>query len=267
MKLLRRIDAEIPEGVPADTTAVEGRWANTHPAGQGPAYVEITRHGSITRVLTRSASDTDPVSWNEDWRLYGGIAASSPLAWSVRRHGEGYEGLLQGNLNLGLLVLGTYKTYTDGRPGYFSREFYLRTGEAPSSVGPTAEDTLFGGVDEPTEVDPQPLVGRWVNTEAAARGIARIEIAPAHDAPLIRVWGTGPDGPVEWGQTRLGVYAAVDEAGKSTLSLLAKYTLASMESQLQVRVVAGTLVLASFNSFSDGRVSYFTREFFYLEGR
>lgn len=256
--------ADVPE--PRGFT---GLWVNTDAGCQGPARLELVSRDGASSLRTWGPGERTPTPW-QDLDFYAGISTAAPLAFTARQRFGAYEGLLHGNLNLGLLVLGTYKTFADGRgPGYFSREFLVRRRAAGTGeeADPGTPGELFADVEQPAAVEIEPMLGRWRNAEAGSRGIAEIAITDGPAGAEVRVFGSGAEGPVDWGPAEVGVYASVDEGGTPTLSLLARYDLGFLTSELQLRVPGGTLALANFNAFGDagGRRDYFTREFFYRE--
>ncbi len=272
MKALRLRDQVEPERpVALDPAAFAGTWINTSGSTQGLSRLDLEVRGGELVVLSHGPQGGDQIAW-EDSILYGGIASPSPLAFTARREFGVYEGLLQGNLNLGLLVLGTYKTYPGGRIGYFSREFFAVQPALAPIAGRESKaavnESLFGGIEQPAAIDLEPMLGRWRNADAGSRGIAEIRIAEHHGGTGVRVHGTGARGPVDWGDAEVEVCTCVDEAGVRTLSLLASYDFGFMESRLQLRIPGGTLALADLTKFKDGsgRTNYFTREFFYHDG-
>lgn len=270
LEALRLRDGELPgaSGAALDPAGLTGLWINTDAGCQGPARLEIAALDDAMSLRTWGPGEGTPTLWN-GLRLYAGIATDAPVAFTARRRFGAHEGLLHGNLNLGLLVLGTYKTFGDGRsPGYFAREFLVRR-SAPDAASPGTPGELFAGVAQPAAVAIEPMLGRWRNADASSRGIAEIAIGERPAGLGVRVFGAGTGGPVDWGPAAAGVYASSDEAGNPTLSLLVRYELGFMTSELQLRVPGGTLALANFNAFHDssGRRDYFTREFFYREGR
>lgn len=274
MRTLRRMDSDLPLGG-RDPSFPEAVWVNTNAADrvQGFRWLESSRTG----LRARCAGSGADFVWPADALVrYRGISTADCVAFSARRgfaDGAGGEVLLQGILNLGLLVLATYEIPRGGGPGYFSREFFARRAAPPAaSPGPGPDATtvfgqVFGHLAKPAPVDTAPLLGRWRNTEAAARGLVEITVEDAAGDLAVRALGSGEDGPVDWGPARTGVFACLDEAGKASLSLLASWDFGFLETHLQLRLPAGALASAGFNVFKDGsgRPSYVTREFFYRE--
>jgi hypothetical protein len=266
MRPMRRIDSDLPLGG-RDPAFPEAVWVNTNATiaedrVQGFRWLESSRTGLRARCAGPGADLVWPA---EEIVRYRGISTADFVAFSARRDGAGGEVLLQGILNLGLLVLATYEIPRGGGAGYFSREFFARRAAPPAaSPGPDAT-TVFGHLAKPAAVDTAPLLGRWRNAEAAARGLVEITVEDDAGDLAVRALGSGDVGPVDWGPARTGVFACLDEAGKASLSLLASWDFGFLETHLQLRLPAGALASASFNVFKDGRPSYVTREFFYRD--
>lgn len=263
---MRRMDSALPAGGCAPPFP-EAVWINTNAEDrvQGFRWLETSGTGLRARC---AGSGTDFV-WPADGLVrYCGISTADLVAFSARRRFAGCEVLLQGTLNLGLLVLATYEIPRFGGPGYFSREFFARHAAAPSASPEPSGTTVFGHLAQPAPVDTAPLLGRWRNSDPVAQGLVEITIEHAADIAgglAVRALGSGDVRPLDWGPARTGVFACLDEAGKASLSLLATWDFGFLETQLQLRLPAGVLASAGFNVFRDGRPSYFTREFFYRE--
>lgn len=265
MRTMRRMDSGLPPGgcEPPFPAAV---WVNTNAEDrvQGFRWLESSRTG----LRARCAGSGADFVWPADGLVrYCGISTADFVAFSARRDCADGEVLLQGTLNLGLLVLATYEIPRGGGPGYFSREFFTRRAATPAASSEPDETTVFGHLAKPASVDTSPLLGRWRSSEPAARGLVEITIEDDAGDLAVRALGSGEGGPVDWGPARTGIFACLDEAGKASLSLLATWDFGFLETHLQLRLPAGVLASAGFNVFKDGsgRPSYVTREFFYRE--
>ena len=269
----RRRDASAVATIDGDRISPEplvGTWCNTMAASDGFLRLDIERRDGGVAIRTLGGGG-QVLDWGADSQLYVDIDPGRPIAFSVEKDFGAYTGLLQGNLNLGLLVLGTYKSAAAGAAaGYFSREFFHRVEPRASlDTAPAGDAGLFADVDVPDRVDAGSMSGRWRNADEHSDGIEELVVELRDDGtPTVEVLGSSPAGaqPRRWGPAEVGVYAAVDEAGHQTLSLLADYVTPDLVSSLQLRLPAGTLALAGFERFP-GRdhPSYFTREFFYRE--
>jgi hypothetical protein len=262
-RTMRRIDSALPPGG-CDPPLPEAVWVNTNAEDgvQGFRWLE----SSPTGLRARCAGSGADLVWPADGLVrYCGISTAELVGFSARCGFADSEVLLQGILNLGLLVLATYEIPRGGGPGYFSREFFARRAVAPAASPGPAGTTVFGHLAKPAAVDPAPFLGRWRNCDAAARGLVEITVEGGAGGLAARAIGSGEEGPVDWGPARTGVFACLDEAGKASLSLLASWDFGFLETHLQLRLPAGALASAGFNVFKDGRPSYVTREFFYRD--
>lgn len=265
MQTMRRMDSALPSGG-CEPPFPEAVWVNTNAEDrvQGFRWLESSRTGLRARC---AGSGVDFVWPADDLVRYCGISTADFAAFSAHRALADCEVLLQGILNLGLLVLATYEIPRGGGPGYFSREFFTRRAAAPAASPEPAGTTVFGHLAKPAPVDTAPLLGRWRNSDPAARGLVEITVEDGAGDLAVRAIGSGEEGPVDWGPARTGVFACLDEAGKASLSLLATWDFGFLETHLQLRPPGGALASAGFNVFKDGsgRPSYVTREFFYRE--
>lgn len=264
-RTMRRMDLGLPSAG-CDPPFPAAVWVNTNAADrvQGFRWLKSSRTG----LRARSAGSGADFVWPADGLVrYCGISTADCVAFSAHRRSADGEVLLQGILNLGLLVLATYEIPRGGGPGYFSREFFARRAAAPAASAEAAGTTVFGHLAKPASVDTAPLLGRWRNSDPAARGLVEITVEDDAGNLAVRARGSGEGAPVDWGPAQTGIFACLDEAGKASLSLLATWDFGFLETHLQLRLPAGALVSAGFNVFKDGsgRPSYATREFFYRE--
>jgi hypothetical protein len=199
--------------------------------------------------------------------LYGGIASPDLTAFSAEYAGKGSRILLQGNFNLGLLVLATFKIPTGGGVGFFSREFFARSRlAAPGMVAVGDSDALFEQFRTPEASDREAWLGRWHNADFQTRGLLEITLAEAGHGITARAFGTPVrcgDTPITWGSANAQLFACLDEAGQPSLAALASWRFEHLTTHLQLRHPGGTLAVAGFNEFRDGRMNYATREFFF----
>jgi hypothetical protein len=108
------------------------------------------------------------------------------------------------------------------------------------------------------------LLGDWRNTNPKTRGFTRVVIERAGTSMTLQVFGTGDEGPVDWGVIDGEVFANVEEDGVPTSALYGFYDLGYMEVQMQIRANKGVLVITHFARFKDdsGRSNWVDREFF-----
>src|SRR5262245_18057521 len=121
------------------------------------------------------------------------------------------------------------------------------------------------GSEGPSQVDPIPFAGVWVNTNDAARHkIARVLLTIRDGSLMVHAYGDCTPELCDWGEVKAEVFA--DSINSQTaMSFSAIYDFGFMETYLLSNLKHGTLVIASCNKFSDrsGRSNYYTREFFY----
>jgi hypothetical protein len=110
------------------------------------------------------------------------------------------------------------------------------------------------------------LTGRWTNTNRETRGVAEITIGESGGRFVVRVFGVGADGPIEWPEAEATALANLEEeAGQRAVALAVNFDFGFMRAETYLRVNKGVLVIVLFNTFMDasGRASYVNREFFY----
>ena len=104
-------------------------------------------------------------------------------------------------------------------------------------------------------LDLSALTGTWKNTNAASRGVVRLDIA-AGDA--LRITAN------DWDATTAHAYSADGFESRHALAFNGTFKLADSEVRLQANIKAGVLVIAFLTRFHDGdRSNVFTREFYY----
>jgi hypothetical protein len=105
------------------------------------------------------------------------------------------------------------------------------------------------------------LTGTWINTNAASRGVLRLDIAVDEDA--LRVTAGS------WGNAPAHAYAVDGFDSREALAFNCTFTLADRDIRLQANIKAGVLVIAFLTRFRDnsGRSNYFVREFYYRSAR
>lgn len=112
-----------------------------------------------------------------------------------------------------------------------------------------------------------PLVGTWLNTHSAARGIVKIDISQKNGGLSVHVLGADESTPRDWGKVSADIVYPTGIRPHECMGFFAQYTFDFMWTQLQGNMNLGLLILASFNTFTDnsGRANYFAREFFCRE--
>ena len=111
------------------------------------------------------------------------------------------------------------------------------------------------------------LIGRWLNTDPATKGIAEIEIEQDGEQFYVSALGAGAgDRPIPWPRTRAQALANLEEeAGQRSIALAANFDFGYMRAETYLRANKGVLVIVLFNIFLDqsGRSNYVNREFYY----
>ena len=115
-------------------------------------------------------------------------------------------------------------------------------------------------------LNPDKLLGRWINTNWETRGIAECTVARAGDGISVSIVGVGEDGPIQWPIARATPLANLEEeAGQRTMAMTATFDLGFMRADTHLRINKGVFVIVLFATFLDdsGRANYLNREFFY----
>jgi hypothetical protein len=147
-----------------------GTWLNTNPAGAGLAKVVITEDSGSLRIRVFGAGGGSLQDWGEavaDTVYASGIHAHKASAFTARPEEGSAAFRLEANLSKGLLIIACITRGRDGQPGLFLREFFRRGDAAPAAL-PEPSGT---SPSEAGSVDPRSFLGRWVNTDAEARGM------------------------------------------------------------------------------------------------
>lgn len=112
------------------------------------------------------------------------------------------------------------------------------------------------------------LIGRWLNTDPATKGIAEIAIEQDGEEFYVSAVAAGADGPISWPRTRAEALANLEEeAGQRSLALAVNFDFGFMRAETYLRANKGVLVIVLFNVFLDGsgRSNYVNREFYYRQ--
>ncbi len=115
-------------------------------------------------------------------------------------------------------------------------------------------------------LNPDKLLGRWINTNWETRGIAECTVARDGEDITVSIIGIGEDGPIHWPTARATPLANLEEeAGQRTLAMTATFDPGFMRVDTHLRINKGLLVIVLFAKFLDdsGRANYVNREFFY----
>jgi hypothetical protein len=186
-----------------------------------------------------------------------------------------FQSELQGNLNLGLLVVASFNCAGLGGYDYFAREFFRRGDPAATRASIPWSDSLgrVGGddADEPAVAslglpfDGSELFGHWLNTNPDSAGIVRLRIeADGNRAASVGIW----EAPEPAGRPAVPAALFALSSGSSLAKAFsARYRTQDARVALQANIKQGVLVVASFTEFVEGsgRSNCFGREFYYRE--
>ena len=130
-----------------------------------------------------------------------------------------------------------------------------------------AEDRVEAPADKSNEeaFDLKPLLGTWVNTNSATRGMGKVILTARGSNLNVRVFGLSDPSAGDWGEIKAdSVYGNSLTSGQAT-AFTASYGFDFRHTDLMANLSQGLLILAAFNTFSDGsgRSNYFAREFFH----
>jgi hypothetical protein len=219
-----------------------------------------------------------PCSWgNTQADLICGSDASARTAMSFTgRYDFGAHRVeLQGNVNLGLLVVASFNRVGAGGYDYFAREFYRRSDRATTPAAtPWSASTGRVGGDDPDKLtsavaglpfDGSEMFGDWWNTNPDSKGIARLRIDDnARNGAAVRLWETRTPGTVDYGSVQADLFA-LSSGSRLAKAFSARYQARDVDIALQANIKQGVLVVASFTQCDadDGRSNYFHREFYY----
>jgi hypothetical protein len=115
-------------------------------------------------------------------------------------------------------------------------------------------------------LNPDKLLGRWLNTNWETRGIAECTVACDGADISVDIIGVGEDGPIHWPTARATRLANLEEeAGQRTMAIAATFDFGFMRVDTHIRINKGVFVIVLFATFLDGsgRANYLNREFFY----
>jgi hypothetical protein len=110
-------------------------------------------------------------------------------------------------------------------------------------------------------VEVAPLLGTWVNAKRNTDHIATVVITEQDGAVLIRPYGSSAGEPVDWGETEATPYAFTGTT--EVAGFHARYAFGATWVEIAANVKLGILVIQTYTTFHDERLSQFSREFFY----
>jgi hypothetical protein len=266
MRLQDRVEAP-PGDARLSVDRMIGTWLHTDPEPHGIAEVRVVADGAALSLEIFGSGGPTPGSYPP--ATASAIFAANPIsrdgmAFFVDYDCGGMRSKLQGNVNLGLLVLAGFHDFTGGgHSNYFSREFFY---SGKGGKTPITDSGVPARVDGHVQLDHSSLLGRWRNTNAASAGILAIELHDRGELLGIRAFGAGSAGVLDWGEAAARTYAK-DWRSADAMAFGACFEFDSMRCHFQANIKQGVLVVAYFTIFHDGggRSNYFSREFYYKE--
>ncbi len=118
---------------------------------------------------------------------------------------------------------------------------------------------MIAAVSEPPITLAVPaLTGTWKNTNAASRGVVRLDIAKDGNGLRITAHAGEP-----WGSTIAHAYSVDGFDSRDALAFNCTFELGGKDVRLQANIKAGVLVIVFLTRFHDDRANVFTREFYY----
>jgi len=261
-----------------DPTGLAGRWVNTNAHGNGIQELTIDVDSGVVELYALSKGRRGSCSWGPIRAdLLCGSNSTAHTAMSFTgRHDFGMNRIeLQGNVNLGLLVVASFNRVGSGCHDYFAREFYRRDDRAAAPPA-TPWDVSAGrvGGDDPDEAactepglpfDGSEIFGDWWNTNPDSSGIVRLRIDDnMRNGAVVRLWQSRAPRAAEPDSVDADLFA-LSSGSRLAKAFSARYQAHEVDVRLQANIKQGVLVVASFTQFDadDGRANYFQREFYY----
>lgn len=115
----------------------------------------------------------------------------------------------------------------------------------------------------PEVVTLNPLLGTWVNMNAATRGIVKMVLIDKGDVLAVHAFGACSPTPCDWGQVPARAYAA-SVSGGPAMAFSANYQFGFKRTILSGHLDGHHLIVEDFNVFKDGsgRSPYFSQGMF-----
>ena len=123
---------------------------------------------------------------------------------------------------------------------------------------------LEAGRTHPALIEPSDLVGNWVNTDKATRGMVRLVLTDLNGTLMVRAFGACNPEPCDWGEVKTSIYS-IGVDSQRAVGFKAYYDFQFMETMLAAYLNKRILVVDSYNTFKDesGRPRYFWRDHFH----
>jgi hypothetical protein len=119
----------------------------------------------------------------------------------------------------------------------------------------------------PPRIEAEIMDGRWLKTNEKPQWIDSLEIETIDGETFVRIHGSAPPSPADWGRVRCDlVFAnAADTSNARAGGFIAHYDFDEMHVEVQANYNLGLLVVATFVDFKSpgSSANRFTREFFF----
>lgn len=134
-----------------------------------------------------------------------------------------------------------------------------------TSMETRVRDRLNGSRPATRRVDLAPLLGGWLNYDATATGIARVDIGDRNGALTVRAFGANGPEPVDWGEAFGAAYSG-GVGDTEAIGFTADHNTGFARVLLAAYLNKRLLVIDAYTIFTDesGRANYFQRDHFYL---
>ncbi len=147
------------------------------------------------------------------------------------------------------------------------------TVEKPRVEKPTVEKLDFKAPAEkprgaaklaPALVQPAPLLGTWIACDKQTRGLVKVVIAQSGRGLTVHAYGNCTPTPCDWGAVAALPYAA-NVSSAPAVAFSANYKFAFKQTVIVGRLDHGTLIVETFDHFTDGsgRSDYASEGYFY----
>ena len=128
---------------------------------------------------------------------------------------------------------------------------------APSHL-PVGKESEGGVAVALEAVNPNPLVGTWVNTDTHTRDIVKVTIALKAPEITVHAWGACTPTPCDWG-TVPGMVYANNVSSTPAVAFTATYKFGFAQVTVVAHIEGTQLILENFTHFTDnsGRSDYY----------
>jgi hypothetical protein len=116
-----------------------------------------------------------------------------------------------------------------------------------------------------TQINAEPLLGTWLNTNTATLGISKAVLSARNNRFVLRVFASNNNtGLLDWGEAEVMLFTN-STVSQEAMAFSAAYDFGFMETDLQGHIRQGVLIIAKFDRFKDdsGRSNYISKEFFF----